>query len=58
MSQYTTLTRRHFLKSSSIAGGGLVVGFSLTGCGDTPPALSSAEGTMAPNTFFTNQFRQ
>ena len=51
MSQYTTLTRRHFLKSSSIAGGGLVVGFSLIGCGDTPPALSSAEGTMAPNAF-------
>ena len=51
MSQHTTLTRRHFLKTSSIAGGGLVVGFSLMGCGDTSPALRSAEGTMAPNAF-------
>ncbi len=45
-------SRRGFLRTAGIAGGGLVVGFSLSGCSSsaTPP-LSTIEGAFAPNAF-------
>ena len=51
MNQQKLLSRRQFLKTSSIAGGGLVVGFSLAGCGGTSPALPTSQGAMTPNAF-------
>lgn len=45
------LSRRRFLRNSGIVGGGLVVGFSLTGCGPSSPALSSIDGGFTPNAF-------
>jgi isoquinoline 1-oxidoreductase beta subunit len=45
------MSRRNFLKTTSIIGGGLVVGFSMTGCatGELPIALS--KGGLVPNAF-------
>lgn len=44
------LNRRQFLKSTAIAGGGLIIGFNLTGCGQEPfPAGIS--GSLQPNAF-------
>jgi len=45
------LSRRRFLRNSGIVGGGLVVGFSLTGCGTSPPALAAVTGSYTPNAF-------
>ena len=44
--------RRHFLKTTGVAGGGLVVGVSLAGCGGASlPAFSGAPGSLVPNAF-------
>ncbi len=47
----STLGRRGFLKIAGVAGGGLVLGFGLTGCGETPPWPNLAPGTFQPNAF-------
>lgn len=44
-------SRREFLRAAGIAGGGLVVGFSLTGCGAGAPPLKALAGAFAPNAF-------
>ena len=40
------VSRRQFLKSSAIVGGGLVVGFSLTGCSTPPLPIDQADGAL------------
>ncbi len=47
------VSRRRFLQSSTVAGGGLVIGFSLTSCSSTPAPLpmARAEGSWTPNAF-------
>ena len=45
------LSRRRFLRNSGIVGGGLVVGFSLTGCSTSRPALTTVTGSYTPNAF-------
>ena len=47
------ISRRTFLKSAGFASGGLVVGFSLSGCGSTEIAnpISRVEGGFFPNAF-------
>ena len=45
------ISRRRFLRNTGIVGGGFVVGFSLTGCGASAPALSAVEGGFTPNAF-------
>ena len=45
-------SRRNFLRVSAVAGGGLMVGFSLSGCGSSAaPRLVDIEGAFAPNSF-------
>lgn len=44
-------SRRRFLRHSGIAGGGLVVGFSLSGCSTSVPPLKPLAGAFAPNSF-------
>ncbi len=45
------VSRRQFFQTTGIAGGGLVVGFSLTGCGSARLPLKGVEGAFAPNAF-------
>ncbi|MFT5209119.1 MAG: isoquinoline 1-oxidoreductase beta subunit [Flavobacterium sp.] len=45
------LSRRRFLTSTAVVGGGLVIGFSLTGCSNDPFPITMAEGGMTPNAF-------
>ena len=47
------VSRRRFLQSSAVAGGGLVVGFSLSGCSTTalPLPVAHAEGAWTANAF-------
>ena len=47
------VSRRRFLQTSAITGGGLVVGFAMTGCSSTPAPLpvASTEGGWTPNAF-------
>ena len=45
------VSRRRFLKTSGIAGGSLVVGFSLTGCSDSGAPFTPSAGSLAPNAF-------
>lgn len=46
------LSRRSFLRSSAVVGGGLVLGFSLTGCsGDAPLPIDTSDGSSALNAF-------
>ena len=44
-------SRRHFLRATGVAGGGLVVGFSLTGCGSAPWPMKAIAGAFTPNAF-------
>jgi len=44
-------SRRTFLKASGLAGGGLVFGFSLSGCSSGPVPVEPAEGAVQPNAF-------
>ncbi|MEQ8803614.1 MAG: twin-arginine translocation signal domain-containing protein, partial [Haliea sp.] len=43
-------TRRQFIRNVSLAGGGLALGFQLTGCSDKPLQLGS-EADFRPNAF-------
>lgn len=45
------VSRRKFLKASGIVGGGLVLGFSLTGCSPGELPISIVEGGFVPNAF-------
>lgn len=45
------LSRRHFLKSTAVVGGGLVVGFSLGGCAEAPLPIVREQGAFVPNAF-------
>ena len=47
------VSRRRFLQSSAVAGGGLVVGFSLTGCSSAaaPLPVAATEGAWTANAF-------
>ena len=47
------VSRRRFLQSSAVTGGGLVVGFSLSGCSSTalPLPVAAAEGAWTANAF-------
>ncbi len=45
------LSRRHFLRNTAVAGGGLVVGFSLSGCARAPLPIEGAPGGFVANAF-------
>ena len=47
------VSRRRLLQASAVTGGGLVVGFAVTGCSSTPVPLpvASTEGAWTPNAF-------
>jgi isoquinoline 1-oxidoreductase beta subunit len=45
------LSRRKFLKSSAIISGGLVVGFSMSGCAVSNPPVVAMPGGLVPNAF-------
>lgn len=45
-----SINRRQFLKGAAIAGGGLVIGFHLTGC-EPPPYPNTAGEVFRPNAF-------
>ena len=46
------VSRRGFLKSTAVVGGGLVVGFNLTGCSEPGPLPIAKEvGSWVPNAF-------
>ena len=47
------VSRRRFLQSSAVAGGGLVVGFSLSGCSSNamPLPVAATEGAWTANAF-------
>ena len=47
------VSRRRFLQTSAVTGGGLVVGLAVTGCSSTPAPLPVArtEGAWTPNAF-------
>ena len=47
------VSRRRFLQTSAVTGGGLVVGFAITGCSSAPAPLpvASTEGAWTPNAF-------
>ena len=47
----TNLSRRTFLRTTAIAGGGLMIGFSLTGCSQTPVAVAADPNGFVPNAF-------
>jgi len=46
-----SLNRRGFLKIAGIAGGGLALGFGLTGCGEAAPWPNLEAGVFQPNAF-------
>jgi isoquinoline 1-oxidoreductase beta subunit len=45
------LSRRNFLRSTGIVGGGLVIGFSLNGCSTDILPIDSIAGAFSPNAF-------
>ncbi len=45
------LSRRHFLRNTAITGGGLVVGFSLTGCSSAVLPIEGVPGGFVANAF-------
>ena len=49
-----TLTRRHFIRSSSMGAGALLVGFQLPALGDSPKSLERLEG--AAESLMTDAF--
>ena len=61
MDGLVNVSRRRFLKASGVAGGGLVVGFTLTGCSSSAPPVVRLEGDFVPNAFLQitpeNHFR-
>ncbi len=46
-----SLSRREFLQTSGILGGGLVIGFSIEGCSSSEIPIELAEGGLVPNAF-------
>ena len=44
-------SRRAFLKTLGVSGGGLIVGLSLSGCDNVKPALKVTSGSFTPNAF-------
>ncbi len=51
MNEMLNLSRRDFLKTGAVAGGGLVLGFSLPPFGDPAEAAQQSTSTFAPNAF-------
>jgi isoquinoline 1-oxidoreductase beta subunit len=51
MNDIVNLSRRRFLKSSALAGGGLVIGCYLPGLGKAAEEGAAVEATFAPNAF-------
>lgn len=49
--QSVTVSRRSFLKAAGIAGGGLVVGFSVTGCSTPELPIEGQASSFVPNAF-------
>ena len=45
------LSRRGFLTATGVAGGGLMIGFSLAGCGSSVSPVSGQPGSLVPNAF-------
>jgi len=45
------LSRRGFLRTSSVAGGGLLIGFSLSGCSTPDIPIADFTGSFTPNAF-------
>lgn len=45
------MSRRRFLQASGIVGGGLVIGFSLTGCSTPKLPVENVAGSFLPNAF-------
>ncbi len=45
------LSRRHFLRGSAVAGGGLVIGFSLSGCSSAVIPVENLPGGFTANAF-------
>lgn len=45
------VSRRQFLKTTGIVGGGLVIGFSLSGCSTEPLPIAQLENGFVPNAF-------
>ena len=46
------VSRRRFLKATAVLGGGVVIGFSLTGCSTPGPLpIELSEGGFVPNAF-------
>ena len=46
------VSRRGFLRTTGVAGGGLMVGFALSGCSEPPPyPLKDLQGAISPNAF-------
>jgi isoquinoline 1-oxidoreductase beta subunit len=44
-------SRRKFLQSSAVVGGGLIIGFGMTGCSDSPFPIDTDIGGFVPNAF-------
>ena len=51
MDAMLNVSRRRFLKTSGVAGGGLVFGFTLAGCSSSTPPIVRLEGDFVPNAF-------
>lgn len=51
MDAMLNVSRRRFLKTSGVAGGGLVFGFTLAGCSSSTPPIARLEGDFVPNAF-------
>jgi isoquinoline 1-oxidoreductase subunit beta len=50
--QIENVSRRRFLKSTAVVGGGVVIGFSMVGCSSPGPLpIELAEGGFVPNAF-------
>ena len=45
------MSRRKFLKTTGAIGGGLVVGFSMTGCSPGELPIELSKGGLVPNAF-------
>ena len=45
------MSRRKFLKTSSVVGGGLVVGFAMTGCSTVKLPIEMSDYGFVPNAF-------
>ena len=51
MDTMLNVSRRRFLKTSGVVGGGLVFGFTLAGCSSSTPPIARLEGDFVPNAF-------